>query len=150
MISNLVRSVFPAIGLLLLVTASINPAAALPVPSGQQLKGGGNADNSLVQKTHGWHCRRRYGRVRHCHRGYCHTHKRVHRHRRACVRYYPRTYYGPSYYYGPGYYYGPRIYIGPRFYRRRKYRRRFYRRKLHRRGGFRRRGQGRRLHRRRR
>ena len=141
----LLKSVMLAAALVLVVTGNMRPAAALTVPSGQQLKGSVDAGDSLVQKVHGWHCRRRYGWVRHCHDGYCHAHRRWHRHRRACVRYYPR-----SYYYGPGYYYGPRIYIGPRYYRKRRFRRRFNRRRFkrnrferrqfRRRGGLRRRG----------
>jgi hypothetical protein len=55
--------------------------------------------DELVQKVHGWHCRKR--------KGWYHGHRVWHRHRRAC---YDDSYYDDDYYddysYGYGYPYG--------------------------------------------
>ena len=117
MVHRVSWTILLAVLVLAWTTGSSNAAFATIAPSALP-KDAPSADNGLVRKVHGWHCARRYGRDYHCHRRICHTHKRWHRHRRACYRSY-----------GP-YYYGPRIYIGPRFYgpkfrRRRGYRRRF-------------------------
>ena len=111
MLGQVLRALSLAAGVIVLVAGSVGSSSALPVSSG--LRHQGNASGSPIQKVHGWHCRRRYGWVRHCHRRYCHTHKKWHRHRGACYR---------------GYYYGPSIYIGPSYYPRRYRRYRGYRR----------------------
>lgn len=64
---------------------AVAPASATPLSTGLNL---GNAavlqmDEGMVQKVHGWHCRKRWSK----HRGW-------HRHRRAC--------YDDDYYYGYG------------------------------------------------
>src|SRR6185295_13447356 len=51
------------------------------------------AGEGLIQKVHGWHCRRRYG--------WYHGHKVWHLHRRACYDDYDNGYY--PYYYGAPY-----------------------------------------------
>ena len=135
MLGQSLRAVSLAAGVIVLVVGGVGSSSALPVSSGLRLKGDAGASGSPIQKVHGWHCRRRYGWVRHCHRRYCHTHPRWHRHRRACYRY-------------RGYYYGPYIYIGPRSYRRRYRRFRRYRapRRYYRHRGIRRgRARGRKL-----
>jgi len=67
---------------------SSGTTSASPVTSG--LADGNTArpelSDGLVQKVHGWHCRKRYG--------WYHGHKYWHRHRRACddYGYYPYSY----------------------------------------------------------
>jgi hypothetical protein len=53
------------------------------------------AGEGLIQKVHGWHCRRRYG--------WYHGHKVWHRHRRACYDYNDYDYGYNPYYYGAPY-----------------------------------------------
>jgi hypothetical protein len=66
---------------------SSGSTSASPLASGIA---SGNAlpelSDGLVQKVHGWHCRKRYG--------WYHGHKWWHRHRRACddYGYYPYSY----------------------------------------------------------
>ena len=81
MLGQVLRALSLAAGVIVLVAGSVGSSSALPVSSG--LRHQGNASGSPIQKVHGWHCRRRYGWVRHCHRRYCHTHKKWHRHRGA-------------------------------------------------------------------
>jgi len=85
---------------LLLAAAAISglafatPSSATPLASGAAI--GNNtiptANEGLVQKVHGWHCRRKY------------TNRRGwHRHRRACNDYDDYGFYGyPGYAYGLG------------------------------------------------
>jgi hypothetical protein len=59
------------------VALSMTPSLASPLTSGLTL--GSNVpelNDGMVQKVHGWHCRKRYG--------WYHGHKWWHRHRRAC------------------------------------------------------------------
>jgi hypothetical protein len=94
---------------LVLAAAAIGSLMALSqTSSANPLAGGlGSLGNStpaiaddLVQKVHGWHCRKR--------KGWYHGHRVWHRHRRACYDtsyYYDDDYYD-DYSYGYGYPYG--------------------------------------------
>jgi hypothetical protein len=67
---------------------SISPGSASPLASGLAAGVGvPELNEGMVQKVHGWHCRKRYG--------WYHGHKYWHRHRRACDDY--------DYRYSPGY-----------------------------------------------
>jgi hypothetical protein len=52
------------------------PSVASPLAGGLTSGAVPQLNEGLVQKVHGWHCRRRYG--------WYHGHKVWHRHRRAC------------------------------------------------------------------
>jgi hypothetical protein len=92
----------------LLAAAALGSIVALPqAGSAGPLPGGllaGSSipalDDGLVQKVHGYHCRKR--------KGWYHGHRVWHRHYRAChrQRYYDDDYYDDDYDYGyyPGYY----------------------------------------------
>jgi hypothetical protein len=69
---------------------SISPGSASPLASGLAAGvTGPELNEGLVQKVHGWHCRKRYG--------WYHGHKWWHRHRRACDDYdYRPGIYGPG------------------------------------------------------
>jgi hypothetical protein len=71
------------------------PSVASPLAGGLTSGAVPQLNEGLVQKVHGWHCRRRYG--------WYHGHKVWHRHRRACYDYddYDNGYY--PYYYGAPY-----------------------------------------------
>jgi hypothetical protein len=59
------------------VALAMTPGSASPLTSG--LTSGSNVpelNDGMVQKVHGWHCRKRYG--------WYHGYKQWHRHRRAC------------------------------------------------------------------
>ena len=148
MLQYLLKSALLAMGLIVYLAGSTNPAAAVPVGSfGAAAQGRCECrPQPVIHKAHGWHCRRRYGR------GPPLPPRRLP---------YPQAIAPPS----------PRLRALPsadlllrselllrsRILLRptdpqsvratiagRKFRRRFYRRKLHRRGGFRRRGHRRR------
>ena len=82
------------------------PSIASPLAGGLTSGAVPQLNEGLVQKVHGWHCRRRYG--------WYHGHKVWHRHRRACYDYdnydnyddYSYDYYPYSYGYGYPYAYG--------------------------------------------
>ena len=70
------------------------PASASPLASGV-LNGSAalpSLEEGLVQKVHGWHCRKK--------KGWYHGHRRWHRHWRACEDY-DYSYYRRPYYYDP-------------------------------------------------
>jgi hypothetical protein len=71
------------------LTSFAASSSATPITGGLALNGAVPIMDSdgLVQKVHGWHCRKRYG--------WYHGHKYWHRHRRACDDY--------DYRYSPGY-----------------------------------------------
>lgn len=129
----------------LLVISGVTPSRALPVTPLDIVGNSPESKQGLVQKAHGWHCRRLYGWYRHYHRGRRHTHRKWHRHPRACYRVYRGYNYGPYVYYGPpriifrGYNRGRR-YRGPRYRRGRV----LHRGRIIRRGRVFRRGRGRR------
>jgi hypothetical protein len=108
----------------LLAAAAIGGLMALPQTGfANPLAGGlGSAGTSvpavtdgLVQKVHGWHCRKRKGWYR--------GHRVWHRHRRACYddySYYDDDYYHRPYYHGyHSYPYFPAPFIGFHFGKRR-------------------------------
>ncbi len=134
---------------LLAMALSALPSSAAPVSRMIDTTANTKQVGGLVQKVHGWHCRTRYGWVRHRHRGFWHSHPKWHRHYRACYgyRYGYFPYYAPFYYY-----YGPRYRrrrFGRRFFRGRRFRnRRFRSRRLRRRSFRGRRFRSRRLRRR--
>jgi hypothetical protein len=75
------------------------PSAASPLTGGLTNGNLPVLNEGLVQKVHGWHCRRRYG--------WYHGHKVWHRHRRACYDDYDDYDYGyHPYSYGYPYAYG--------------------------------------------
>jgi hypothetical protein len=75
------------------------PSMASPLAGGLTNGTLPELNEGLVQKVHGWHCRKRYGWFR--------GHKYRHRHRRACDDYYDDYSYGYSpYVYGSPYAYG--------------------------------------------
>ena len=81
------------------LAVSAGPVSANPLASGLANGIGtvASLDDGLVQKVHGWHCRKRKGWYR--------GHKRWHRHRRACEDY-DYSYHQPYYYGGYPYAYG--------------------------------------------
>jgi hypothetical protein len=82
---------------------SLAPASSAGPIAGEMARVNGAvpvASEGLIQKVHGWHCRRRYG--------WYHGHKYWHRHRRACYDYDDYDYgYYPYYAPYPYYYGGP-------------------------------------------
>ena len=113
------------VGMCVVLALSGRAAVALPFSSPAPVTNDVEVGRSLVQRVHGWHCAKRYGWVRHRHGSKIHSHRRSHRHGRACVRYYDDAYYrAPYIYYGTPRYYRPRIrwrriYRGRRLYKRR-------------------------------
>ncbi len=95
-------------GLMAAQAVIIHPAAALPAA---KIGKGAEQNDGLVHRVHGYHCRRRYGRVRHWHGRVGHVHGKSHRHcrRRYYRQYYPGHYYRP--YYRRRYYRRPGVYI---------------------------------------
>jgi hypothetical protein len=86
------------------------PSSASPLAGGLTNGTLPELNEGLVQKVHGWHCRKRYG--------WYHHHKYWHRHRRACDDYddyddysYGYSPYGYGYPYGYGFG-GPSIVFG--------------------------------------
>jgi hypothetical protein len=79
------------------------PSVASPLAGGLTNGSLPGLNEGLVQKVHGWHCRKRYG--------WYHGHKYWHRHRRACGDYDDYDDYSSGYYpYSYGY---PYAYGGP-------------------------------------
>lgn len=81
------------------------PSMASPLAGGLTSGAVPELNEGLVQKVHGWHCRRRFGWYR--------GHKYRHRHRRACDNYDDYSYGYSPYGYGYPYAYGgPSIVFG--------------------------------------